>query len=64
MNKLKLIDGIIKEPLGGAHSDREMTYKTVRDEIMNSFAELKKLSSKKLVETRMEKYLKMGVFKG
>ncbi|MGB5244256.1 MAG: acetyl-CoA carboxylase carboxyltransferase subunit alpha [Lutimonas sp.] len=64
MNKLKLIDGIIKEPLGGAHSDREMTYKTVRDEIMKSFAELKKLSSKKLVETRMEKYLKMGVFKG
>lgn len=64
MNKLKLIDGIIKEPLGGAHSDREMTYKTVRDEIMTSFAELKKLSSKKLVETRMEKYLKMGVFKG
>ena len=64
MNKLKLIDGIIKEPLGGAHSDREMTYKTVRHEIMNSFAELKKLSSKKLVETRMEKYLKMGVFKG
>ena len=64
MNKLKLIDGIIKEPLGGAHSDREMTYKTVRDEIMNSFAELKKLSSKKLVETRMEKYLKMRVFKG
>ena len=62
MNKLKLIDGIIKEPLGGAHSDREMTYKTVRDEIMKSFAELKKLSSKKLVETRMEKYLKMGVY--
>lgn len=64
MNKLKLIDGIIKEPLGGAHSDREITYKTVRDEIMKSFAELKKLSPKKLVETRMEKYLKMGVFKG
>lgn len=64
MNKLKLIDGIIKEPLGGAHSDREMTYKTVREEILNSYAELKKLSSKKLVETRMEKYLKMGVFKG
>jgi acetyl-CoA carboxylase carboxyl transferase subunit alpha len=64
MNKLKLIDGIIKEPLGGAHSDREMTYKTVREEILNSYAELKKLSSKKLVETRMDKYLKMGVFKG
>jgi acetyl-CoA carboxylase carboxyl transferase subunit alpha len=64
MSKLKLIDGIIKEPLGGAHSDRQVTYKAVEKEILKSYAELKGLSSKKLIAARMDKYLKMGVFKG
>jgi len=50
MNKLKLIDGIIKEPLGGAHSDREMTYKTVRDEIMKSLLNLKNYPQKNLLK--------------
>ena len=64
MNKLKLIDGIIKEPLGGAHQDREKTFKSVELAIIKAHAELSALSSKKLVELRMEKYSKMGEYKG
>ena len=64
MKKLKLIDTIVKEPLGGAHSDREGIYTIVAKEIEKSFDELKNLSPTELVEKRMDKYSEMGVFKG
>jgi len=63
MKKLALIDQIVKEPLGGAHSDREKTYLTVAGEIHKVYNELKDLSPKDLVDKRMLKYSKMGVFK-
>lgn len=63
MKKLTLIDYIVKEPLGGAHSDREKTYLTVANEIDRVYKELKDLSPKELVDKRMQKYSKMGVFK-
>lgn len=62
MKKLKLIDGIIKEPLGGAHLDRETAYKEVEATIIKAYKELKKLTPQKLVEKRMEKYAKMGEY--
>ena len=62
MIKLKLIDGIIKEPFGGAHSDREKTYKSVELAIKKTYTELKKLPVKKLIEKRMDKYANMGVY--
>ena len=64
MSKLKLIDGIIKEPLGGAHTDREKTYKSVEMAIKKAYKELSQLSEKDLVAKRMDKYANMGVFKG
>jgi acetyl-CoA carboxylase carboxyl transferase subunit alpha len=64
MKKQKLIDGIIKEPLGGVHFDRETTFKEVEKTIIKAYDELKKLSPEELVKKRMEKYAKMGVFKG
>ncbi len=63
MKKQKLIDAIISEPLGGAHHDRETAFKEVEKTIVNTYKELKKLSTEELVEKRMEKYLNMGVFK-
>ncbi|MCB0457785.1 MAG: acetyl-CoA carboxylase carboxyltransferase subunit alpha [Flavobacteriaceae bacterium] len=63
MKKLKLIDQIIKEPLGGAHSDREGAFMAVAKAIENSYDELKNLSPANLVEKRMDKYSKMGEFK-
>jgi len=61
--KIKVVDEIIKEPLGGAHNDREKTFLAVRDAIVKSYEALKNLSPKELVNQRMEKYLSMGVFK-
>ncbi len=63
MKKLKLIDQIVKEPVGGAHSDRENTFKTVSAIIAKTYNELKMLSPTDLVKNRMEKYLAMGEFK-
>ncbi|MGF1556936.1 acetyl-CoA carboxylase carboxyltransferase subunit alpha [Paucihalobacter sp.] len=64
MKKLKLVDEIIKEPLGGAHTDRETTFLSVQKAILKSFEVLNKLSPKDLVKQRMDKYENMGVFKG
>jgi acetyl-CoA carboxylase carboxyl transferase subunit alpha len=55
---------VIKEPIGGAHSDREATFIAVRDAIIKSYDELKNLSPTDLVNQRMDKYAHMGVFKG
>ncbi|WP_274476356.1 acetyl-CoA carboxylase carboxyltransferase subunit alpha [Mangrovimonas aestuarii] len=63
MKKLKLVDEIVKEPLGGAHSDREETFKMVIDSILKTLEELNKLSSAELVNQRMDKYSNMGVYK-
>jgi acetyl-CoA carboxylase carboxyl transferase subunit alpha len=63
MKKMKLIDGIIKEPAGGAHSDREGAFKAVQDQIVLAFNELKDLSEEDLVAKRMDKYANMGVYK-
>ncbi len=64
MKGLKLVDGIIKEPVGGAHTDREAAFILVRDAIVKAHEELKNLSPKELVKKRMDKYADMGVFKG
>lgn len=63
MKKQKLIDEIIKEPLGGAHRDREKTFQAVSNAIVKSYESLKNLSPKQLVAKRMDKYCQMGVFK-
>ncbi len=62
MKKQKLIDEIVKEPLGGAHSNRVETFETVKKAILSSLEEFKNLSPTELVNQRMEKYSNMGVF--
>ncbi|WP_264620615.1 acetyl-CoA carboxylase carboxyltransferase subunit alpha [Flavobacterium sp. 7A] len=62
MKKQKLVDDIIPEPLGGAHYDREITFKTVSEYILKGFNELKDLSTEDLIAQRMAKYCAMGEF--
>jgi len=64
MKKLKLIDEIVREPAGGAHSNREKTFEIVKNKIAKNYDDLKKLSPKELVTARMDKYANMGVFNG
>jgi len=63
MKKLKLIDGIIKEPIGGAHADKEGAFKAVQEHILKAFDDLKDLNDTDLVMQRMNKYANMGVYK-
>ena len=56
----KLIDKIIKEPLGGAHYDRETTFKNVKKEILAAFKETSKIDSRSRVDRRRKKFIGMG----
>jgi acetyl-CoA carboxylase carboxyl transferase subunit alpha len=62
MKKMKLVDEVIPEPLGGAHYDRETAFSNVEKQIMKGYSELKDLSEADLVAKRMDKYSKMGEF--
>ena len=63
MKENKLIDKIIKEPLGGAHQNREKVFNNVKKEIINSFNDLKKKKIKDLLENRLHRFTEMGVYK-
>lgn len=62
LEELKVIDGVIPEPLGGAHRDPDEAAKLVKQQILKSLKKLKKLSATKLVEQRVEKYSSIGAF--
>lgn len=64
MLKNKLIDGIIKEPLGGAHTDLKTSSLELKKAIFKALKELEKLSVEKRIEQRIEKFCAMGAFTG
>jgi acetyl-CoA carboxylase carboxyl transferase subunit alpha len=57
----KLIDGIIKEPVGGAHANWDEIFATVKATILENLATLKAKKTPALVNERIEKFCKMGV---
>ena len=62
MLKNGLIDGIIQEPLGGAHNDVTQMYANVKTYIEQTIQELQKLTSDDLIEQRINKFSKMGAY--
>jgi len=58
----KLVDGIIEEPLGGAHVNPEKMYKSVKETLIKELAELKKMDVDERIEKRMQKYINIGVY--
>jgi acetyl-CoA carboxylase carboxyl transferase subunit alpha len=58
--ELGVIDGIIKEPLGGAHSDHDAAASLLKEAIVEAFSELADLSADQLVEERYQKFARMG----
>lgn len=58
--ELDVIDGIISEPLGGAHRDYDEASKAVGDQIAESLDRLSKMKPDKLKSQRIEKYSQMG----
>lgn len=62
MLKHGLIDGIIKEPLGGAHNDPSKIFKAVKSEIKKHLKELIPMDAEERISERIEKFGKMGVY--
>lgn len=62
MLKNGLIDGIIKEPMGGAHQDVNAMYQTMKKELKKMLNELCKLNADVLVEKRIAKFSSMGAY--
>ncbi|MGD2279040.1 MAG: acetyl-CoA carboxylase carboxyltransferase subunit alpha [Candidatus Omnitrophota bacterium] len=60
---LGVIDGIIPEPLGGAHRDPEGTAEEIKKTIRENLKALSALSRGELLDDRYEKYRKMGIYK-
>lgn len=58
--KLKVIDEIVQEPIGGAHRDKARTVANVGAAIERSLNELVSLAPKKIRDLRREKFLAMG----
>jgi acetyl-CoA carboxylase carboxyl transferase subunit alpha len=63
MLKNKLIDGIVKEPLGGAHTDLKVMSEELKKVILNNFQELNKLTPQERIDQRIDKFSAMGVVK-
>ena len=60
--ELGISDGIIREPVGGAHRDHEAAADEVKNQIVTSLRELKKLSHDELLDQRSARYRKIGVW--
>ncbi|WP_129718147.1 acetyl-CoA carboxylase carboxyltransferase subunit alpha [Pedobacter sp. SYP-B3415] len=61
MFKNGLIDGIVPEPLGGAHQDPEAIAATLKDTILKDLKTLGKEKTDSLISSRIDKFCSMGV---
>jgi acetyl-CoA carboxylase carboxyl transferase subunit alpha len=62
MMQNKLIDGVIPEPIGGAHTNYNEIFKTVKTEVLKHLDKLSKIKPEKRVEGRIKKFSDMGSF--
>ena len=62
MNSLKLIDGIIREPEGGAHSNHKEMFQIVKEEILKQLNVLQQLNPEERIKQRIDKFCAMGVY--
>ena len=62
MKENRLIDGIVHEPLGGAHLDHPVMAQTLKNVIVETLAELSQLSVEERINQRIDKFCSMGVF--
>jgi acetyl-CoA carboxylase carboxyl transferase subunit alpha len=62
LQKLGVIDGVIPEPLGGAHRDPEAASLLLRDAIVSALDELTPIATNKLLQKRYDKFRGMGRF--
>lgn len=63
MSESGLIDGVLSEPIGGAHADPEKMAKTLKKHMKTQLDELMAIDKDELINTRIQKYEQMGRFK-
>ncbi|MGB3617165.1 MAG: acetyl-CoA carboxylase carboxyltransferase subunit alpha [Catalinimonas sp.] len=61
MKSFGLIDGILEEPLGGAHTDAQLMFTIVKEAILQHVEELSALPPDELIRRRIDKFTHMGV---
>ena len=61
--EMGIIDGVIKEPLSGAHRDYDAAANAVKKQLLKSLSSLSKQNPEKLIEQRIAKYSAMGRYK-
>jgi acetyl-CoA carboxylase carboxyl transferase subunit alpha len=61
--EMGIIDGVIKEPLAGAHRDYEAASNAIKKQMLKSLSSLSKQNPEKLIEQRIAKYSAMGRYK-
>lgn len=59
-----LVDGVITEPVGGAHRDPELAAQNLKQSVVSALRDSMKVPLEKLVNARYDKFRKMGVFEG
>ena len=62
--ELQIIDEIIKEPIGGAHRDRDVILKNIKESLLKNLQSFKSLSAEEILSHRKNKFLKIGRQKG
>lgn len=62
MSQFGLVDGVIKEPVGGAHSNHEEMADILKAKIKATLAELKPIDADTRIEQRIEKFSNMGFY--
>jgi acetyl-CoA carboxylase carboxyl transferase subunit alpha len=62
LQRLGIIDEIIDEPKGGAHTDLDATSEALRDALIRNLSELRKIKPDKLIRRRAEKFGKIGAY--
>lgn len=60
--KFDIIDGVVKEPRGGAHYDPKMTADNLKKSLLDNLNEMAKMSAQELKDDRYSKFRRMGVF--
>ena len=60
---LKLIDSIIKEPLGGAHRDYDQVASSLKQNLVESLEALETMTTDKLLEKRYQKLMAYGQYR-
>jgi acetyl-CoA carboxylase carboxyl transferase subunit alpha len=61
MTAFKLVDGIVNEPLGGAHNDHQAMAQLLKETILNLLGELNALDPQERINQRIDKFCSMGV---